>query len=273
MDTVHVERVREDVALVTLNRPAVLNAETLELVHELHAVLDGIAADPTWRVVVLTGAGRGFCAGHDLSEMPSANTDAAAQAGRERSGVQAGMRVQEAFADLTLRLHSLPQPVIAAVNGPAAGGGLALALAADTRICSTSARFNAAFVRLGLSGCDVGVSYLLPRIVGPTLAFEMMLTGRLVEAKEALRSGLVLRVVPDGQVVEAALDIAQQIAANSPFGVRMTKEVMQANLDAPSLAAALELENRTQILCTRTRDQREAMAAFLEKRPAVFTDT
>jgi enoyl-CoA hydratase len=274
MDTVRLDRVRDDVALVTLNRPQVLNAETLELVHELQAVLDGIAADSSWRVVVLTGAGRGFCAGHDLSEMPQASTDAAvAQAGRKRSAVQAGMRVQKAFADLTLRVHSLPQPVIAAVNGPAAGGGLALALAADTRVCSTSARFNAAFVRIGLSGCDVGVSYLLPRIVGPTLAFEMMLTGRLVDAEEALRSGLVLAVVPDGQVVAAALDVAEQISANSPFGVRMTKEVMRANLDAPSLAAAIELENRTQILCTRTADQREAIAAFLEKRPAVFTDT
>jgi enoyl-CoA hydratase len=265
MGTVQLDRIRDDVALVTLDRPEVLNAESRELVQELQAVLNRIAADASWRVVVLTGAGRGFCAGHDLGEMP--------QAGRDASAVQAGMRVQKAFADLTLRLHSLPQPVIAAVNGAAAGGGLALALAADTRVCSTSARFNAAFVRIGLSGCDVGVSYLLPRIVGPTLAFEMMLTGRLIDAKEALRSGLVLRVVPDGQVVDAALEIAQQISANSPFGVRMTKEVMRANLDAPSLAAAIELENRTQILCTRTRDQKEAIAAFLEKRPAVFTDT
>src|SRR3954452_17273089 len=119
----------------------------------------------------------------------------------------------------------MPQPVIAAVNGPAAGGGLALALAADTRVCSESARFNAAFVRLGISGCDMGVSYLLPRIVGPTVAFEMMLTGRLIDAPEAVRVGLVLDVVPDGSVVAAAIEIASRIVANAPLAVRMTKQV------------------------------------------------
>jgi enoyl-CoA hydratase len=182
------------------------------------------------------------------------------------------MEHQHMYAALTLRVRSIPQPVIAAVNGPAAGGGLALALASDTRLCAASARFNAAFVRLGLSGCDVGVSYLLPRIVGPTLAFEMMLTGRLIDADEALRAGLVLRVVPDGEVVPAALEIAHQIQANSPFGVRMTKEVMWSNLDAPSLEAAIELEDRTQILCSFTKDQREAISAFIEKRTATFDD-
>ena len=137
-------------------------------------------------------------------------------------------------------------------------------------MCSESARFNAAFVRIGLSGCDVGVSYLLPKVVGPTLAFEMMLTGRLIDAAEAARAGLVLRVVPDGQVVDAALEIAEAILANSPFGVWMTKEVMWANLDAPSLQAALDLENRTQILSTFSPDAREAILAFVEKRPAQF---
>ena len=137
-------------------------------------------------------------------------------------------------------------------------------------MCSESARFNAAFVRIGLSGCDVGVSYLLPKVVGPTLAFEMMLTGRRIDAAEAARAGLVLRVVPDGQVVDAALEIAEAILANSPFGVWMTKEVMWANLDAPSLQSALDLENRTQILSTFSPDAREAIMAFVEKRPAQF---
>jgi enoyl-CoA hydratase len=163
--------------------------------------------------------------------------------------------------------------VIAAVNGPAAGGGLALALAADTRVCSESARFNAAFVRLGISGCDVGVSYLLPRTVGPTVAFEMMLTGRLIDATEARRVGLVLDVVPDGTVVDAALEIAKRILANSPFAVRMTKQVMWTNLDAADLDAAIQLENRTQILCAHTKDHHEAVAAFVERRPAMFTDS
>jgi enoyl-CoA hydratase len=258
MNTVLLER-RDEVAVVTLNRPETLNAMSDELVHELHNTFDQLAGDDTCRAIVLTGAGRGFCSGHDLAAF-----------GDDTWAVPAAMKVQECFADLTVRVRSVPQPVIAAVNGPAAGGGLALALAADTRVCSESARFNAAFVRLGLSGCDVGVSYLLPRTVGPTLAFEMMLTGRLIDATEAERVGLVLRVVPDGEVVDEALAIAAQICANAPFGVRLTKQAMWANLDAPNLQAAIELENRNQILAVMTSDHREAVAAFVGKRAATF---
>ena len=262
-DEVLLERVRPEVALVTLNRPKTLNSMNPGLVHGLYETLDAIAADRSVRVVVLTGAGRGFCSGHELGDMAGGFVDGADPS-------TSPMSHQQLFAGLTTRIRSLPQPVIAAVNGPAAGGGLALALAADTRVCSESARFNAAFVRIGLSGCDVGVSYLLPKIVGPTLAFEMMLTGRLVDAREAERAGLVLRVVPDGQVVDAALEIADAILVNSPFGVWMTKEVMWANLDAPSLQSAIDLENRTQVLSAGTPDGREAIMAFVEKRPPQF---
>ena len=267
MSMVLVERVRPEVALVTLNRPETLNSMSLGLVRELHAELDALAEDDSCRVVILTGAGRGFCSGHELAEMQDGTGTG------DLGTVRAGMQVQQAFAALTARVNSMPQPVIAAVNGPAAGGGFALALAADTRVCSESARFNSAFVRIGLSGCDVGVSYLLPRIVSPTLAFEMMLTGRLIDAEEALRAGLVLRIVPDGQVVDAALEIAERICANTPFGVWMTKEVMWTNLDAPSLQAAIDLENRTQILCVQTEDMREAIGAFVEKRTPTFRDS
>jgi enoyl-CoA hydratase len=143
---------------------------------------------------------------------------------------------------------------------------MAMALAADTRICSTTARFNAAFVRLGISGCDVGVSYLLPRIVGPTLAFEMMLTGRLIDADEALRSGMVLRVVPDDELMPAALEIATAIAANSRIGIEMTKQVMWSNLDAPDLRSAIVTEDRTQVLCLTTPEARAAIPAMLASR-------
>jgi enoyl-CoA hydratase len=138
------------------------------------------------------------------------------------------------------------------------------------RVAAASARFNVAFVRIGLSGCDIGVSWLLPRLVGASKAFELLLTGRLIGADEADRIGLVSRVVPDGQVVEAAVSIAQEIAANSPFGVWMTKEVMWSNLETPSLHAGIDLENRTQILASTTEDHREALAAFLEKRPPAY---
>jgi enoyl-CoA hydratase len=240
---------------------------TLELVAELGDAMGRLGADRSVRVIVLTGAGRGFCAGHDLGEMAEGGDH-----DDHLATVRGGLGVQRAFSDLTVRVRRTPKPVVAAVNGPAAGGGLALALAAATRVCSTSARFNAAFVRLGISGADVGVSYLLPRIIGPTAAFEMMLSGRIVDADEAYRLGLVLRVVPDGDVVAAATEVARGIARNSPLGVDMTKEVMWANLDAPSLEAAIELENRTQILCTQTKDFGEALAAFMERREPSFED-
>jgi enoyl-CoA hydratase len=267
MKTIVLDRPTDGIVVITLNRPKTLNSMTLELVRELHETCDELARDDSCRVVILTGAGRGFCSGHELSDFGEDGN------GSGPLAPQTGLKVQEAFAGLTQRVNSLPQAVIAAVNGPAAGGGLALALAADTRVCSESARFNAAFIRLGISGCDVGVSYLLPKIVGPTVAFEMMLTGRLVDAAEALRTGLVLDVVPDGKVVDAALEVADRILANAPFAVRMTKQVMWANLDAPDLHTAIQLENRTQMLCVLTKDHLEAVAAFVERRPARFTDS
>jgi len=264
MNTVLTEEVGDGITVVTLNRPETLNSMTVELVRDLHGLCDTIAADARCRVVILTGAGRGFCSGHDLEGFGAVG---------QGSSIPKDLQHQEMYAGLIARVNTLPQAVIAAVNGPAAGGGLALALAADTRVCSESARFNAAFIRLGVSGCDVGVSYLLPRIVGPTLAFEMMLSGRLIDAEEAKRTGLVLDVVPDGEVLAAAVSIAHRVIANAPFAVRMTKQVMWRNLDAPSLAAAIELENRTQILCAQTRDMRESVAAFVERRPAAFTNS
>jgi enoyl-CoA hydratase len=167
-------------------------------------------------------------------------------------------------------MRLLPQPIIAAVNGPASGGGLALALASDVRVAAASARFDVAFVRVGLSGCDIGVSWLLPRLIGAGKAFELMLSGRTFDAAEAAAMGLLSRVVADGVAIEAALETADSIAANSPFGVWMTKEVMWANLETGSLQAGIDLENRTQILALATGDMREAMAAFVEKRPPLF---
>jgi enoyl-CoA hydratase len=258
------ESVADGVTLLTLDRPDRLNAMNSALISDLHAALDSIAADSMCRVVVMTGAGRAFCAGLDLSgygPVPGAPVEGRAQA---------GLRVQQHIAALVPKLRGLRQPVIAAVNGAASGGGLALALASDVRVAAESARFNVAFVRVGLSGCDIGVSWLLPRLVGASRAFELLLTGRLIGADEADRIGLVSRVVPDGSVVDAAVEVAQEIAANSPFGVWMTKEVMWSNLEVPSLHAGIDLENRTQILATMTEDHGEAIAAFLEKRPPDF---
>jgi enoyl-CoA hydratase len=260
--TLTIDRTSDGVAIVTFAMSKTLNSMTLRFLDELDAALAELGSDDTVRVVVLTGEGRGFSSGHDLGEMAEgSSTDAT---------TEQWWSEQERYSGLILRIQETPKPIIAAVNGPAAGGGLAMALASDIRLCAESARFNAAFVRLGLSGCDVGVSYLLPRIVGPTLAFEMMLTGRLVDAAEAKAAGLVLDVVPDGDLLDRALAVASLITRNSPFGVRMTKQVMWANLAAPNLRTAIELENRTQVMCVTTSDFGEALSAFLEKRDPVF---
>jgi enoyl-CoA hydratase len=264
MSTVLVSNPAPGVTQLTLNRPEKLNALNVELITELHDALASIATDRECRAVVLTGSGRGFCAGLDLGGYGMAP-------GQEGRGQAAGgFTVQTHIASLIPQMRALPVPVIAAVNGAAAGGGLALALGSDIRIAGASARFNVAFVRIGLSGCDIGVSWMLPRLIGASRAWELMLTGRIIDATEADRIGLVTRVVDDGALIDSALETAALIAANSPWGVRMTKEVGWSQLEIGSLQAGIDLENRTQILSSFTEDSREAMAAFLEKRPAEF---
>lgn len=257
-----VDRPRDDVAVVTLNQPAKLNALSFALVDELHAALDAIGRDNSCRVVVLTGAGRGFCSGLDLTSIEGSSTSAGT------SGPRAGMLSQEHIAELPQKLRRLQQPVIAAVNGPAYGGGFALALACDIRVAAPEARFCTQFIKLGISGCDMGVSYTLPRLVGGSRGFELLLTARTVDAEEAARIGLVAAVTdPGAPVVDRALEYAATICGYAPFGVVMTKEVMWSNLDAPSLEAAIHLENRTQILASTGGEVVEAATAFMEKRP------
>ncbi len=276
--TVRVEEPEPGIRLLTLDREHRLNAMSGEMIKDLHTALDAVALDDSCRVVVLTGAGRAFCAGLDLHEPPTRDAappdpGALEEETARRRSPQAGLHVQQAIASLVPKLRNLRQPVIAAVNGPASGGGMALALASDVRVAAASAKFNAAFVRIGLSGCDIGVSWLLPRLIGAGLSHELLLTGRFVESAEALRIGLVSRVVDDGKVVEAALETAALIRANSPMGVWMTKEVAWSQLEVASLQAGIDLENRTQILTSYTRDQAEQIASFLQRRPPSYTDS
>lgn len=264
MGQIELQRPRPDMALLTLARPEKLNALSFDLVEELHAALDEVGADNSCRVLVLTGAGRGFCSGLDLSAIgPSPVAEGT-------TGPRSGMRSQERIADLPAKLRRLRQPVIAAVNGPAFGGGFALALACDLRVASASARFCSQFVKVGVGGCDIGMSYTLPRLIGAGRAFELMLTAREVDAADALALGLVTEVVADGVVVDRALELAELICSYSPFGVEMTKQVMWANLDAPSLEFALHMENRTQILAGTGGEIMEAAAAFAQRRAPVW---
>jgi enoyl-CoA hydratase len=261
MAVVEIDKPREGVTRITMNRPDKLNAMNTELIQGLHKALDDVAYDSSCRVVVLTGAGRGFCAGLDLRGYGEApHTEGFGR-------TQQGFAVQKHISALIPRLRSLPQPVIAAVNGPATGGGFALVLGSDIRIAAQSARFNAAFIRIGLSACDIGTSWLLPRLVGAARAHELMLTGRLFDAPEAERIGLVTEVVPDVALAEAVDAKVDQILLNTPFGVALTKEGMWSALEIPGMQAAIDLENRQQIMATFTDDHREAMTAFLEKRP------
>jgi enoyl-CoA hydratase len=259
-----VERPRPEVAVVRMNRPDRRNAMNYALLSALYDALGELREDRACRVIILTGTGKGFCAGLDLAEgvaMPN-------MGGLGRA--QAGMRVQQYIANLIPLLRSQPQPIIAAVNGAASGGGLALALGSDIRIAAASARFNVAFIKVGLSACDIGTSWILPRLIGASRAYELMLTGRFADAAEAERIGLVTQVVPDDALLDAALAEADLILGNGPFGVRMTKEVMWSQLEIGSMQAGIDLENRTQVLSSFAGDMEEAMAAFLEKRPPRF---
>jgi enoyl-CoA hydratase len=267
MGQIELVRPGSDIAVLTLARPEKLNALTFDLVEDLHAALDEVNADNSCRVVVLTGAGRGFCSGLDLTAIgPS-------PVARGTTGPRSGIRSQERIADLPAKLRRLRQPVIAAVNGAAYGGGFALALACDLRVASESARFCSQFVKVGVGGCDIGMSYTLPRLIGAARAFELMLTARVVDATEALTLGLVTEVVADGGAVDRALELAELLCRYSPFGVEMTKQVMWANLDAPSLEMALHIENRTQLLAGTGGEIMEAAAAFTEGRGPVWRST
>jgi len=244
-ETLSLQRPHAGVAVLQLNRPERLNAINDVMVGELNRTLTALGADSSVNAVVMTGAGRGFCSGIDMRDFGPRIPEATAPA-IDR------LRFQETMAALPQALREIPQPVIAAVNGPCVGAGLALCLAADIRICSTAATFGNAAILLGLSGAEMGMSYFLPRIVGTSVAADWMLTGRTVSADEADRRGLVSEVVAPEDLVDRALEIATRIAELTPLGVQLTKRALQVNVDAAGLQSALELENRNQVLSHAT---------------------
>jgi enoyl-CoA hydratase/carnithine racemase len=261
LETLTVEELPGDIVVLRMNRPDRMNSQTVKMFTEYGLVARALR-DSGARALILTGTGeRAFCAGFDLDEIDVITT----------MGVREFLKFQETATGGIQGIRHLPFPVIAAVHGPATGGGLALALAADIRLAAPTAKFSAAFVKVGLSIGELGTSYNLTRLVGPGRAAEIGYTGRIVAAEEAERIGLVNRIVPTDELFDAALVMAQQIAENSPGGVRMSKRAIQRNQEITSYAAALELENRGQALMTRTEDMPEALAAFKEKRAPHFT--
>jgi enoyl-CoA hydratase/carnithine racemase len=253
------------VAWLTLNRPRSLNALNTQMSEELHDFLRGLRSDHVIRVVVIRGAGRAFCAGLDLKEQSAREVARTARSG------EAALALQRRMSDLVVAIRRAPQPFIAAVRGPACGGGFALALAADVRIAGESARFNAAFIRVGLTACDMGVSYFLPRCVKTTVASELMLTGRFIDARRALATGLVSEVVADDDLDAAAGRLATEMTETSPLGLRLTKEGLSAAVDAGSLEGAIAIEDRNQVLCLREGYLEEGVRAFIEKRTPKYS--
>lgn len=256
-----VERRANGVAVVRLNRPQALNALTIELIQQLRAAFTALDQDDTCRVIVLAAEGRGFSAGLDLKVMND-----------QRIEPVWGMWLQELYAGTPGVMRRTRQPIVAAMRGAAVGAGFAISLGADIRIAGKSAKFMNGAIRIGLSAGETGLSYHLPRLIGAGRAFEIMLTGRTVLADEALAIGLVAKVVDDDDVFDEAVRTAELIAQNNRYAVTKTKQLMWQNLEAPSLDAAVELENHVQGVAMLTQDFAEALQAFVEKRPPKFQD-
>jgi enoyl-CoA hydratase/carnithine racemase len=250
---------------VTLSRPDRLNALDDSLVAALNDYFAGLAHNRETRVVVLKGEGRAFCAGLDLKEALERRKPSDPQ-----PTVAEALDHQRSIADIVMLMRRCPQPIIALVQGAASGGGFALALAADVRIASRSARMNCAFIRLGLGGCDIGSSYFLPRLVGVSVASELILTGRFIHAERALAVGLVSEVVDDDQLEAAAAPYVEAMLTASPLGLRLSKECLNMSVDAASLEAVIAMEDRNQVLTSRSEDFREGIRAFMEKRKPVY---
>ena len=265
MPYIHIDRSDPIVPIVVLDRPDRLNALGPELVQGIKDAMAELTRDRAARAVVIRGEGRGFCSGADLTGDGPPSPDS-----EGRGPVGATYRAQEHIAEMMTAVHECEKPLIAAVHGAAVGGGLALALASDLRVADHTTRFGSVFIRVGLSSCDMGVSYFLPRIVGATRAAELMLTGRHFSAEEADRWGMLNGLVDPGEHVTAAVELGHEIAENNEYGVWMTKKGLWENIDAPSYRHALEVENRTQVLGMFTGNMREASAAFQAKRDPVW---
>lgn len=247
------------IGLITLNRPDRLNAISLDMLDELYSLFAFLRNKQDLRIIIITGAGRGFCSGADLKD--------------ERMNCEEGIKlfsgpylhlenIQKKFSGIILEMRRLPQTIIAAVNGPAAGGGLCITLASDIIIANTKASFTPSFINIGLSGGELGTTYFLPKMIGSARASEILMTGRTVSSEEAERIGMISRLVSEENFMSTVLDTARTMLGKNPLGLRLTKEAIRQNLDAPSLESAIELENRNQSICCCSPDFLNAVSKF-----------
>lgn len=253
LDFRHLRLVRSGVRLdVQLNRPDAANSLNDRLIAELGRLFSALYWRHDIRLVTLSAAGKHFCAGLDMKE----------RKGRADPTVNGALVAQRRISEIVIAMRRCPQPIIARLNGAASGGGFAIALAADVRIATPDLRMNAAFVKIGLSGCDIGVSYFLPRIAGAGVASEFLLTGRFMDAERALRAGLVSAVAPDDELDVIMEGFVEDMLATSPLGLRLTKEALNIAIDAAGLEQVVAMEDRNQILCTYEPDFEQALEAF-----------
>jgi enoyl-CoA hydratase/carnithine racemase len=255
---------RSEIEILTLNRPAKLNAVTPEMIGELTDYFSALHDRSMIRVVILRGNGREFCAGAELG------SDAFAAPGKGRP--QRQLRMQQNYSGVIRLMRSCPQPIIGLLHGAACGAGFSLLLACDVRFAAPDARMNAAYIRIGLGGCDMGSGYLLPRLVGLSVTSELLLTGRFLKADRAKAMGLVSDTAPAGELLAKGLEFASEMLRVSPMGLRLTKHALNALIDAPGLDAALMMEDRQQVILLETSDHAEAVAAFRERREPTYCD-
>ncbi len=277
LETIKFELRDDGVSILTLNRPNKLNAISLQMIEDFHTILDNLMINLDCRVVILKGEGRAFCAGLDLKESIVLDSKNAPQELKDKfffldvpknDNIKLFVYTQWRLSQIIVKMRKISQPIIAVIHGAAAGGGFAFTLASDIRIAGEKAKFNNAFIKLGVSGSDMGTSYFLPRLIGMSKAAEILYTGRFIDAYEAERIGLVLKIVKgdEKQLLDSAFEIAANLITKSPLGLRLTKQAINLSLDSPSLDTMIEMENRAQAISSRSMDVKEGVSAFFEKR-------
>ncbi len=273
-ETIKFELREDGIGILTLNRPDKLNAMSFQMFEDLHTIFDSLMLNLNCRVLILKGQGKAFCAGLDLKEVNLLNMKKKPEDYKKfyyldiPETFKNRMYFQWRLSQVIIKMRKISQPIIAIIHGAATGGGFALTLASDIRIAGEKARINNAFIKLGLSGSDVGTSYFLPRLIGMSRAAEILYTGRFIDAEEAERIGLVFKIVKgdETKLLEVAMEIAENLLTKSPLGLRMTKEAINLSIDSPSLETIIQLENRAQTLCGSSNDIKEGISAFFEKR-------
>lgn len=274
-ETINFELLPSGIGIITLNRPEKLNALSFQMIKDLHTLLDHLMTNLDCRVVILKANGKAFCAGLDLKEStvlqskkkpPELKEKFFFANAPEKDIIKAKIYAQMYTSQIIVKMRKISQPIICLINGAASGAGFALTLASDIRIASENARLNNAFIKVGFSGADLGVSYFLPRLIGMSRAAEIFYTGRFIDANESEKIGIVTKVCSESQLFDEGLKIAENFLAKSPLGLRMTKQAINATMDSPSLDTMAQIENITQMLCSTSSDIMEGIQSFFEKR-------